>query len=132
MLPRGVEVIVGARQESGFGPVVAVGLGGVLVELLSDMQVAPAPLSLPQARRMLGNLRGFPLLAGFRGMPAVDLDALAEILCRVAELAVALPERIAELDINPLVCAGGRIVAVDALIALAPAAKATDDADTVL
>jgi acetyl-CoA synthetase len=132
MLPRGVEVIVGARQESGFGPVVAVGLGGVLVELLSDMQVAPAPLSLPQARRMLGNLRGFPLLAGFRGMPAVDLDALAEILCRVAELAAALPERIAELDINPLLCAAGRIVAVDALIALAPAAKATGDAHTRL
>jgi acetyl-CoA synthetase len=127
MLPRGVEMIVGARRDPAFGPVVAVGLGGVLVELLSDMAVAPAPLSLPQARRMLSSLRGFPLLAGFRGMPAVDLDALAEILCRVAELAVALPKHIAELDINPLICAGERLVAADALIALAPRAKAVDD-----
>jgi acyl-CoA synthetase (NDP forming) len=128
MLPPGVEVIVGARQDPAFGPVVAVGLGGVLVELLSDMEVVPAPLSLPQARRMLRGLRGFPLLAGFRGMPAVDIDALAETVCRVAELAAAAPGHIAELDINPLVCAGGRIIAVDALIALTPAVKAVDGA----
>ncbi|MBO1076855.1 acetate--CoA ligase family protein [Roseomonas marmotae] len=131
MLPRGVEVMVGARQDPVFGPVVAVGLGGVLVELLSDMAVAPAPVSLPQARRMLYGLRGFPLLTGFRGMPAADLDELAETICRVAELAAALPGRIAELDINPLVCAGKRIVAVDALIALEPAAKAMDEAAVI-
>jgi len=126
MLPRGVEVIVGARQDPAFGPVVAVGLGGVLVELLSDMAVAPAPLSLSQARRMLHSLRGFPLLAGFRGMPSVELDSLAEILCRVAELAAAIPEQLAELDINPLICAGQRLVAADALIALAPPLKSVD------
>lgn len=124
MLPRGVEVIIGARHDPAFGPVVAVGLGGVLVELLGDLQVAPAPVSPQQARRMLRGLRGAPLLAGFRGMPAVNLDALAEILCRVAELVAALP--IAELDINPLVCAGGRIVAVDALLVPAPDGKAMD------
>jgi acetyl-CoA synthetase len=128
MLPRGVEVMVGARRDPAFGPVVAVGLGGVLVELLSDTAVAPAPLSLEQARRMLRCLRGYPLLAGHRGTPPVALDALAEILCRVAELAAALPDRIAELDINPLLCAGGRVVAVDALMAPAPAGKAVDAA----
>jgi acetyl-CoA synthetase len=126
MLPPGVEVIIGARQDPVFGPVVAVGLGGVLVELLSDMAVAPAPLSAAQARRMLRSLRGFRLLAGFRGTSPVDLDTLAEVLCRVAELASAAQDRIIELDVNPLICTGESILAVDALIGLAPVAKAVD------
>jgi acetyl-CoA synthetase len=127
MVPRGVELIIGARRDPVFGPVVAIGLGGVLVELLQDTAVAPAPLSLEQAGRMLRGLRGFPLLAGFRGAAGADLEQLAAILCRVAELVAAEPG-IAELDINPLICAGGRIVAVDALIALSPVAKAMDAA----
>jgi acetyl-CoA synthetase len=129
MVPRGVELIIGARRDPVFGPVVAIGLGGVLVELLQDTAVAPAPLSLEQAGRMLRGLRGFPLLAGFRGAAGADLEQLAAILCRVAELVAAEPG-IAELDINPLICAGGRIVAVDALIALSPVAKAMDAAGT--
>lgn len=125
MVPRGVDVIIGARRDPVFGPVVAVGLGGVLVELLEDTAVAPAPLSLEQARRMLHGLRGYPLLAGFRGAAAADLEQLAAILCRVAELMVH-ETRIAELDINPLICAGGRVVAVDGLIALSADVKAMD------
>ncbi|RKK03459.1 acetate--CoA ligase family protein, partial [Teichococcus wenyumeiae] len=127
MVPRGVELIIGARRDPVFGPVVAVGLGGVLVELLQDTAVAPAPLGLEQAGRMLRGLRGYPLLAGFRGGAGVDLEQLAAILCRVAELVAAEPG-IAELDINPLICAPGRILAVDALIALSPGLKAMDAA----
>lgn len=116
MLPRGVEVIIGGRRDPLFGPVVAVGLGGQMVELLGDMAVAPAPVSHAQALRMLRGLRGFPLLAGFRGAAPTDLDGLAEILCRVSGL-LATADGIAELDINPLLC-GGTITAVDALITL--------------
>ena len=65
---------------------------------------------------MLGRLKGAPLLDGFRGSEPVDREALADILCRVSELVADQAGRIAELDINPLICAGGRIVAVDALI----------------
>ncbi|MFD1107903.1 acetate--CoA ligase family protein [Pseudoroseomonas ludipueritiae] len=129
MVPRGVELIIGARRDPVFGPVVAVGLGGVLVELLQDTAVAPAPLSLQQAQRMLRGLRGYPLLEGFRGGAGADLEQLAAILCRVAELVAAEPA-ITELDINPLICTGRRVLAVDALIALSQRVKAMDAAGT--
>jgi acyl-CoA synthetase (NDP forming) len=126
MLPSGVEVIVGGHRDPLFGPVVAVGLGGQMVELLGDMAVAPAPIGRAQALRMLRGLRGFPLLAGFRGAAPVDLDALADVVCRVSVLMAAMDE-IEELDINPLIC-GGTIVAVDGLITRRMGAKAVDEA----
>ncbi|MBP0496160.1 acetate--CoA ligase family protein [Pararoseomonas indoligenes] len=118
MLPRGVEIIIGGQRDPLFGPTVAVGLGGVMVEVLGDMAVAPAPIGPAAALRMLQGLRGFPLLAGFRRGPAVDLQALADIVCRVAALMDAEP-RIRELDINPLICGAEGIVAVDGLITAA-------------
>jgi len=114
MLPAGLEVMLGAHRDPLFGPVVAVGLGGVLVELLTDVAVAPAP---PQARRMLQGLRGARLFQGFRGSAPVELDRLAEIVCRIGELVTRHPH-IRELDINPLICGTGGIMAVDGLIAL--------------
>ncbi|SHJ86817.1 acetyl-CoA synthetase [Roseomonas rosea] len=117
MLPRGLEVIIGGHRDPLFGPVVAVGLGGVLVELLGDMEVALAPVGPMQALRMLRRLRGAALFAGFRGEPEVDLEALAGIVSRVSALLAAEP-RIAELDINPVICGGGGVVAVDGLVTL--------------
>ncbi|MDJ0389560.1 acetate--CoA ligase family protein [Roseomonas sp. E05] len=117
MLPAGLEVMLGAHRDPLFGPVVAVGLGGVLVELLEDVAVAPAPLSPARARAMLEGLRGARLLQGFRGAAPVDLERLAEIVCRIGELVVRHP-RIRELDVNPLICGAQGIVAVDGLIAL--------------
>ncbi|WP_052402451.1 acetate--CoA ligase family protein [Muricoccus aerilatus] len=117
MLPRGVEVIIGGQRDPLFGPVIAVGMGGAMVELLSDMAVAPAPIGLAQGLRMLRSLRGSPLLDGFRGAARVDLTALAAILCRVSALMAAEP-RIAELDINPLICSAQGMVAVDGLITM--------------
>ncbi|WP_458097202.1 acetate--CoA ligase family protein [Roseomonas sp. WA12] len=124
MLPRGVELIIGGHRDPLFGPVVAVGLGGTMVELLGDMALAPAPIGRAQAQRMLRSLRGFPLLAGFRGAPGINIDALAEILCRTAALLAATP-RIVELDINPLIAGTSGLVAVDALITLAMDAPPT-------
>ena len=93
-----------------------VGLGGILVELLKDTALLPAPVSHAEAMGMLRSLKGVKLLEGFRGMPATDLHRLAEIVCRVSEFADDQRDIIAELDVNPLICAGDRITAVDALI----------------
>ena len=116
MIPPGAEIMVGARIDPQFGPLVVVGLGGILVELLKDTQVAPAPVPPSEARAMLEKLKGVKLLQGFRGSAPVDLDRLADIVARLSELAADQAGSIAELDVNPLICAADRIIAVDALI----------------
>jgi acetyl-CoA synthetase len=116
MVPPGLELVIGARLDPLFGPMVVVGLGGILVELLRDSATALAPVQEAEARAVLRRLKGYRLLEGFRGQPPVDLDRLVDIIRRVSELASDQRERIAEIDVNPLICAGDRQVAVDALI----------------
>jgi acetate---CoA ligase (ADP-forming) len=116
MTPRGVEVMIGGRIDPQFGPLVVVGLGGVLVEVLRDTATGLAPVSAEEATRMLLGLKGARLLQGFRGSAKVDIAALAAIVARVSEFLADQRGRIDELDINPLICAGDGIVAVDALI----------------
>ena len=116
MISPGVEVMVGARIDSLFGPLILVGLGGVMVELLKDTAVALAPITREEAMAMLRSLKGYPMLTGFRGLEPVDLNALASVVCSLSEFAADQRERILELDVNPLICSGGRITAVDALI----------------
>lgn len=118
MIEAGVEVIVGARIDPMFGPMVVVGLGGVMVEVMRDTVVALAPLNHEDALRMMHGLKGIRLLQGFRGSAPVDLDSLANIICRVGQFASDHRRRITELDLNPIICSGGRIVGVDALIGL--------------
>jgi len=113
-----LEVIVGARIDPQFGPMVVVGLGGIFVELMRDSAVALAPVSHEQALQMLRSLKGFKLLCGFRGSDPVDLDRLADIICRTGDFALDHQDRITELDINPLICGKGHITGVDALIGL--------------
>jgi succinyl-CoA synthetase beta subunit len=96
------EVIVGARQDLRFGPVVTFGLGGIFVEAIRDFAVWPAPLTLEEAREMITRIRGYRVLAEFRGRPAADLEAVAQVLCDVGQLACQGRNRIAELEINPL------------------------------
>lgn len=116
MVPPGLEMVVGARLDPLFGPMVVVGLGGILVELLRDSAIALAPVGEDEARAMLRRLKGYKLLEGFRGLPPVDQGRLVDIIRRVSELAADGRDRIAEIDVNPLICAGERQVAVDALI----------------
>jgi acetate---CoA ligase (ADP-forming) len=116
MIPQGIEMVIGARIDPLFGPLVVVGLGGILVELLQDSALAPAPVTHNEALSLLAQLKGARLLDGFRGMPAVDRNRLAEVICQVAAFAADHREAIAELDVNPLICTGDRITAVDALI----------------
>jgi acyl-CoA synthetase (NDP forming) len=112
----GVEVIVGARVDPIVGPVVLVGSGGVLVELMQDSVAALAPVSVAEAKAMLARLKGYRVLTGFRGSAPVNLEALADAIARLSELASDLVTEIEELDVNPLRCDGERVLAVDALI----------------
>jgi acetyl-CoA synthetase len=116
MVPQGLEIVVGAKRDPLFGPMVVVGLGGIFVELLRDTATALAPVGEDAARAMLRRLKGHRLLEGFRGMPAVDQDALVDVIRRISELAADQRDRIAEIDVNPLICSADRVVAVDALI----------------
>ena len=87
-----------------------------MVELLNDTALELAPITQHEAKAMLQKLKGHALLSGFRGSDAVNLDALADIIVRLSEFADDQQDNIAELDVNPLICAGGRMIAVDALI----------------
>ncbi|MCC7273350.1 MAG: acetate--CoA ligase family protein [Alphaproteobacteria bacterium] len=110
------EVILGIRRDPQFGPVVLAGMGGVLVEIADDIEVAPAPLSRAAARAMLGRLRFWPVLAGVRGRPPLDVDALVDAIVALGWLAVDLGDRLVDLEMNPVFvrAAGKGIVAVDA------------------
>jgi acyl-CoA synthetase (NDP forming) len=115
-----VELIIGIEQDPAFGPVVVVGIGGVLVDVLSDSQVAAAPVDHATARRLLTSLRGQALFGAVRGRPACDLDAVAEVIVRLSWLACDHTGEIAELDINPLLVDAreGTVTAVDCLAVL--------------
>ena len=116
MVPAGTEVMVGARIDPLFGPLIVAGLGGILVELMKDTSLDLAPITRREAKAMLTRLKGKSALTGFRGSEPVDLDKLAEIIVRLSEFADDQKDIIAELDVNPLICSGGHIMAVDALI----------------
>jgi acyl-CoA synthetase (NDP forming) len=113
-----VEVILGILRDPDFGPVVVFGSGGVLVEVLEDSSLRLPPLSREDALEMIHETKGARLLQGFRGRPPADLDALADALVRLSQLAVDLGDLVAALDINPLMVlpAGEGVRAVDALV----------------
>ena len=111
----GVELIVGARWDPRFGPIVLVGMGGTATEVLRDVQVALAPVDENEAFRMLGRLRTAALLGEHRGRPAVDLATAARAVARLSAYAAAHPE-IAELEINPLLVTPSGATALDARI----------------
>ena len=116
----GVEVIVGAVNDPYFGPVVTFGLGGIFTELLNDVTHRFAPFDIETAKEMILEIKAAPLLTGYRGKTALDVDALADTLSRVSLFVADHADRIAELDINPLFVrpAGQGVVAADALLIL--------------
>jgi acyl-CoA synthetase (NDP forming) len=112
----GTEVVLGVADDELFGPTVMLGIGGVFVEVLRDVTFRVPPFDRAEARRMVSDLRGAPLLTGTRGRPAADIGALADAIMRVQRLATDLAGEVAELDINPLVVRPKDVVAVDALV----------------
>ncbi len=119
MVTGGIELRAGINNDAQFGPVLVVGMGGVQVEVLCDTAVALAPVSPAEALAMLQSLKGYRLLSGYRGAKAVALDALADAIARLSELASEHRERLVEIDVNPLVARADRVVAVDALVVTA-------------
>ncbi len=108
----GVEVAMGGLYDPVFGPVVMVGLGGTNIELSEDVAFGLAPLPIEEARSLIKSLRSYPLLTGFRGSSAVDVDGLARLIVALGDLMVACPE-IVELDLNPVIATSDGIRAVD-------------------
>jgi acetate---CoA ligase (ADP-forming) len=118
----GVELALGVVADPQFGPLLMVAAGGVLVEVLGDRRFALPPVDRRQARAMLDRLAARPLLDGVRGGPPADLDAVAQAVVDLSVLAVDLGDRLAALDVNPLVAGPDGCVAADALVV--PAARA--------
>src|SRR5687767_2873874 len=118
MAPKGVEMMLGVIGDPVFGPVVAVGLGGIYVEVLKDVAYRAAPVTALQAAEMISELRSAKLLDGVRGMAPRDKEALIDLIVRLSWFAHDFREDIAELDLNPVIVlergAGARIV--DALV----------------
>ncbi len=118
MAPPGREVILGVTRDATWGPLLMVGLGGVLVEALGDVALAPVPLDRAAAGAMLGRLKGAAILAPYRGAPAADTDALIDVIVRLSQFAADHADDIAEIDLNPVIVheKGQGVSLVDALI----------------
>jgi acyl-CoA synthetase (NDP forming) len=117
----GVELLIGARRDETFGPVVGVGVGGIFTEVMREVAFRLAPLAEDEARAMLHDGARGRLLAGPRGLPRCEDGALVEALLGVGDLMLAEPQ-ILEIDLNPVIAAGREAVAVDALLIAGPAA----------
>ena len=125
MAPKSVEVIVGAIKDPQFGPALMFGLGGVFVEILKDVSFRVAPITEEDAREMITEIKAYPILQGYRGMPPVDVDAIVKILVNTSNLVMDHPD-IAELDFNPIMVYERGAKTVDARIILEkPSEKST-------
>lgn len=117
-LARGVELIVGAKNDPQFGPVVLVGIGGTAVEIYQDVAIRMAPMTPADAASALDALRGRRLLEGFRGSPPADREALVDLLVRFSEMAHDLGPAVDSVDLNPVFCGPDGCVVADARIVL--------------
>ncbi len=117
MVSAGREVIIGVSTDPAFGKVLMFGLGGIFVETLRDVTFGLIPVSEERAREMFSEIQGYPLLAGSRGGPPVDFDALSSLVTKVSRLVEDFPE-IAELDLNPVFASPNGAVAADVRMAL--------------
>jgi len=111
------EIIIGMTTDPQFGPALMFGIGGILVELLEDVSFRIAPIEKFDANEMIHEIKGFPLLDGFRGKPKADIDAIIDALLKVSDLVIQNPE-IYEMDLNPIFVYNSGIVCVDARIIL--------------
>jgi acyl-CoA synthetase (NDP forming) len=118
MLSGGVETILGVHDDPVFGPVVMFGLGGIFVEVLKDVTFRVAPFGVDEARRMIAEVKGYPLLEGVRGQPPADVEALAKALALLSVFAHRNRETVAGIDLNPFLVLpkGQGAIALDALV----------------
>ena len=112
MAPSGHEVIVGLKKDAQFGHALMFGLGGIFVEIYKDVSFRVTPIDKKEALEMISEIKGYPILKGIRGKKPADIDAVADVLVSVSEM--AQKENIVELDINPLIVGENGAIAVDA------------------
>ena len=117
MVRPGTEVIIGTSKDPQFGPVIMFGLGGIFVELLKDVSFRVIPVEQRDAQEMIKEIKGYPLLQGFRGKEPASLSALVEIILKISKLMEENPQ-IKELELNPIFAYRNKAVAVDARIIL--------------
>jgi acyl-CoA synthetase (NDP forming) len=117
MVRPGTEVIVGTSRDPQFGPVIMFGLGGIFVEVLKDVSFRIIPVDRRDAQEMIKEIKGYPLLEGYRGKEPANIPALVEIILKVSKLIEENP-KIKELDLNPIFAYRDRAIAVDARIIL--------------
>ena len=113
----GTEVIVGTSKDPQFGPVIMFGLGGIFVELLKDVSFRVIPVEQRDAQEMIKEIKGYPLLQGYRGKEPANISALVEIILKISKLIEENPQ-IKELELNPILAYKNKAVAVDARIIL--------------
>jgi len=111
------ELIIGMTTDAQFGPALMFGIGGILVELLEDVSFRIAPITEYDAKEMIHEIKGFPILDGFRGKPKADIDAIVEVLMKISDFVVE-HEEINEMDLNPVFIYEKGIMCVDARIIL--------------
>jgi acetyl-CoA synthetase (ADP-forming) len=117
MVPKGVEVIIGAIKDEQFGPVVMFGTGGLTVELMRDVSIRLGPVDRDEALTMIKEVRGFPLLMGFRGDTPKDIGAVADVIVKLSHVIDEI-DGLKELEVNPLMVYERGLIAVDARAAL--------------
>ncbi|WXG45809.1 MAG: acetate--CoA ligase family protein [Candidatus Atabeyarchaeum deiterrae] len=122
LAPQGHEVIVGMAKDPQFGPALMFGLGGIFVEVLKDVSFRIAPLTEYDAREMVQEIKGYPILTGIRGQKPADVDSIVDIILRVSKLVTEHPE-IEQLDLNPVFVYSKGSKIVDARIILSPDSK---------
>ena len=117
MVPLGTEVIVGISKDPQFGPVIMFGLGGIFVEVLKDVSFRIVPVSQRDAQEMIQEIKGYPLLQGYRGKEPANIPALVEMILKISKLVEENP-KVKELELNPIFAYAESAVAVDARIIL--------------
>jgi acyl-CoA synthetase (NDP forming) len=117
MVDGGIETIAGIAHDPQFGPVIMFGLGGIFVELLTDISFRLIPIERGDAHQMIREIKGYHLLQGLRGRPGVNIGKLEELMMEISNLAIKYPE-ISEMDLNPILAYPDRVLIADARILL--------------
>jgi acetate---CoA ligase (ADP-forming) subunit beta len=116
----GIEVLVGAKNDLQFGPVVVLGLGGTSVEIFNDTAIRMAPVTPADVTSMVHSLSARPIFEGFRGRPGVNMAALTRMVAAFSHLVMDLEPFFESIDLNPVICTPGQCVAADVRILLLP------------
>ncbi|MCC6013250.1 MAG: acetate--CoA ligase family protein [Candidatus Verstraetearchaeota archaeon] len=117
MAPQGIEVIVGAKRDEQFGPVVMFGLGGIFVEVFNDISLRIVPIDKNEALEMISEIKAYPILKGIRGREGCDIDSLADLILKVSKIMMDI-SNIKEIDLNPVIAYKQGYRVVDARIIL--------------